>query len=339
MRRRIVIIAIAAMLTGCGTASQTFRTSSPVAASGGATVPAPTAAASAGRAGLVSWVDQPATAPPPPLAPVPPPPAYPACRADQIKASAGRGGVGLGNVLSVVMLTNVSSSNCSLSGYPTSLTGVHADGSQHVLSPGHGTQFDQQFAWPANLRNGQSGQLGIGTWDGCPAAQQGQQQAHVQPTTAYSGEVVGLPGGGTVRASASFDTVCGVAVTTFGAPEPPPTLSGTYPGLSAHANLPSRVVAGTVLDYTVTLTNNTDRPVALDPCPIYQESIYAGQPHQHTYRLNCTAVHAIPADGSVTYAMQIPVPDTSTSAAKFSWGISNSAGAYSGTVITIHPKA
>ena len=340
MRRLTVIIAIAAVLTGCGAASQTTGTSSPAAASGGTPVPSTTLVAGGGSAGPVPWIDGPAIAPPPPLVPTPPPPAYPACRASQIRASAGRGGVGLGHVLSVVVLTNVSGSSCSLSGYPTRFIGVHANRSQQVLSPGHGgTQIDQQFAWPANLHPDQSGKLGIGTADACPAAQQEQQKVHTRPPTAYSGEIVGLPGGGTVRASAPFDTVCGVAVTTFGGPEPATTQTGTYPGLTAHATLPSQVVAGTVLDYTVTLTNNTDRPVALAPCPIYQESIYAGQPHVDTYRLNCTTVRTVPAKGSVTYAMRIPVPDTTASAAKFGWGIPNSAGAYSGEAITIRPKA
>lgn len=47
---------------------------------------------------------------------------------------------------------------------------------------------------------------------------------------------------------------------------------------------------------------------------------------------------AIPADGSVTYAMRIPVPDTPARLTKFSWTIPNSQSADAGTVITISPR-
>ncbi|MHB2024493.1 MAG: DUF4232 domain-containing protein, partial [Mycobacteriales bacterium] len=102
--------------------------------------------------GVVAWVDQPATptAPPPPTAPTPPPPAYPACTASQLQGSSAPGGAATGNLLSVVVLTNVGPSPCSLSGYPASLVGVHADGTRQVFSPLHGTAFDASFAWPAN---------------------------------------------------------------------------------------------------------------------------------------------------------------------------------------------
>ena len=288
---------------------------------------------SGGSAPVVPWLDESATVPPSPT-PGPPLPAYRACRADQLAVSLGRGGVYALDWETVVVLTNVSSSRCSLSGYPTSLIGVHSDGVQQPLAQAHGTQSDEGYAWPANLLPGQSGGLGIVGNGGCQAAQQNFQE----PATEYAGEIIGLPGGGSVRASAPLNAICGVAVTRLGAPAPPaPT--GTYPGLSAHADLPSQVVAGTVLAYTVTLTNNTSRPMSLSPCPVYQEIINVGHPAQYTYRLNCTIVHAVPANGSVTYAMEIPVPDTRASRAKFGWFIPNSAGASASTVMTVTTRA
>ncbi len=233
----------------------------------------------------------------------------------------------------MVVLTNAGSSPCSLSGYPTSLVGVHADGRRRSLSPSHGTQFDTQFAWPADLRPGQSGRLGIATWDACPAAQVPGGLSN--PAHAYTGEVVGLPGGGTVRADAPFDAVCGVGVTTFGSPEPQPSQTGAYPGLQAKADLPATAVAGTTLNYTVTLTNTGDQPVNLVPCPVYSEIINTGTVHSYSYRLNCSTVQSIAAGDSVTYAMRIPVPTGHSGIAKFGWSIPNSATAFAGTTLTI----
>lgn len=285
---------------------------------------------------VVAWVDQPATPPaPPPLqgAPAPPPPAYPACTASQLQGSSAPGGAATGNLLSVVVLTNVGPSPCSLSGYPASLVGVHADGTRQVFSPLHGTAFDASFAWPANLRPGDSGRLGIVTWDGCSAAQ--APGAFSDPATSYTAELVGVPGGGSVHATAPFNAVCGVGVTTFGVPQPQPESTGSYPGLGAKANVAATVVAGTTLSYTVTLTNSSAKTVSLNPCPVYTEGIYGRSAHLHSYRLNCSTVHSIAAGDSVTYAMRIPVPAGYQGVAKFGWSIPGSAAAFAGTEITI----
>jgi hypothetical protein len=72
----------------------------------------------------------------------------------------------------------------------------------------------------------------------------------------------------------------------------------------------------------VTLANPTGRAVALSPCPSYEEFI--GLPGAQVsasasyYYLNCQAAPVIPADGSVTFAMRIQVPD-GTGLAKFLW--------------------
>lgn len=328
-RRRAVryaAAATAAVLVAAGTAGAVLA-ASPASQPATVRVAGPSSA-------VVPWVDQPATPPSPAAPPTPPPPAYPACTAAQLAGSSAPGGAAAGNLLSVVVLTNTSRTPCSLSGYPTSLVGVHADGTRTTLSPMRGNgMFDDQFSWPANLRPGQSGRLGIATSDGCGPAQ--TPGALTDPATSYPAELVGLPGGGTVRATATFNAVCGVGVTTFGTPPPPAPPAGAYPDLQAKASLPSTAVAGATLRYTVTLTNTGSHPLSLTPCPVYTEGLYTTVADAHSYRLNCSTVHAIAAGDSVTYAMRIPVPANYTGAAKFGWSIPNSASAFTGTVIAI----
>lgn len=276
-------------------------------------------------ADLVPWLDEPGS-PPPPMSPLPTPtppaPAYPACTAAQLIAEPGQGGGATGNDITVIALHNVGKSNCSLFGYPTSLVGVRADGSKVTLHPGHRGMFSEFYTWPADLKPGGIGHVGIMFWMGCDAA----QSPGADKLTSFTSAILGLPGGGTVMAPAAFTTTCGISVTTFGGPPPPPPMvEGPYPGLTAHADLPPTAVAGSTLDYTVTLTNTTDHDVVLDPCPVYEQGIYAAaapisQPHY--FQLSCEAVHVIAAHESVTYAMRIAVPNAPTGTfAKFVWQV------------------
>ena len=113
-------------------------------------------------------------------------------------------------------------------------------------------------------------------------------------------------------------------------PTPNPTPSPAPLHASLSAALSAR--AGSVLEYTVTLTDVTAEPVVLDPCPYYVESlggrvvgnttpppgfpsakpwrgepIYAGYAKE-AYELNCADVQSIPAGGAATFAMRLRVP-------------------------------
>lgn len=300
----------------------------------------PSASPSTTSTSVVPWLDEPASPPPPvspPPTPTPPAPAYPACTAAQLTAKPGQGQGAAGNDITVIALYNVSASNCSLFGYPTSLVGVRADGSKVALHPGHRGMFSEFYTWPADLKPGGIGNVGIMFTMACDAA----QRPGANKLTSFTSAILGMPGGGTVTARAAFTTTCGVSVTTFGGPPPPPPMvESPYPGLAAHADLPPTAVAGSTLDYTVTLTNTTDHDVALDPCPVYEQGIYgAGEPVStpRFYRLNCETVHAVPAHESVRYAMRIAVPNAPTrTVAKFVWQIEPpGAGPGAGGVVTI----
>jgi len=277
---------------------------------------------------VAPWVDRPASLPAPPPSPPPPSAAYPACRADQIKVRAGSAGAATGHIANTLLLINFGDRPCTLAGYPTSVTGVRADGAQVSLHAGHGTFFDGAGYWPANLQPGDHGELVVATADVCAAL----NQPTPQPDP-YASVLVGLPGGGDVRAAVGFDAACGVDVSELGVRASPPPDPDAYPGLTATMHAPSTVPAGTLMHFTVTLTNGGNAVVALDPCPVYAESIYSDGPHEHVYELNCDTVHSIGPGESVTYAMQIPVPST-RGLAKFGWRLP--AGAvFAGDVLTI----
>lgn len=61
--------------------------------------------------------------------------------------------------------------------------------------------------------------------------------------------------------------------------------------------------AGTVLSYTVTLTNPTAQPISLQPCPGYwAHGFFHGESMVHD-QLNCDGHTAIGSKARVTFAM------------------------------------
>lgn len=86
------------------------------------------------------------------------------------------------------------------------------------------------------------------------------------------------------------------------------------------SRVPGSVSPGDSVTYAVTLTNPTSTAISLDPCPSYQEGIKGQRSSVHTYQLNCGAVGQIAAHSSVSFAMQLPLPDHVTpGAAVLNW--------------------
>lgn len=74
---------------------------------------------------------------------------------------------------------------------------------------------------------------------------------------------------------------------------------------------------GHTITYHVVLSNPTGHPIPLDDCPGYIQERFSRGDATHEavndhqlYRLNCRPVHAIPAHGSVRFAMVVEVPST-----------------------------
>lgn len=292
------------------------------------------APAVSGSSDLVPWVDRPASPPPFPATPTPPPPAYPACAAGQLQARITGGGAAAGNDIEEISLTNISAANCTLSGYAQHAVGVREDGTRQTLPTGPAitTMFDSRYAWPANLRPGQSAGVGIATTSTCGLPKE----------TNFQALELTLAGGGTLHIAGDFAYYCTVAITGMGAPTPSAPDPQAYPGVIASSTMPAVVTAGETVTYVVTLTNTTSRDVALGPCPVYTESIYSpavASPSVHSYYLNCDTVRSIPAHGRVRYQMKIQAPDAPSQGGKFGWDIPNSQSARVGAGIAIDAGA
>lgn len=82
-------------------------------------------------------------------------------------------------------------------------------------------------------------------------------------------------------------------------PPPPPI------HLHASLELPATVAAGDTL--VVGLTNPTNRPVPLRPCPAYVQAI-ATPAIKDVEGLNCTPVPAVPAHRAIRFQMRLHIP-------------------------------
>jgi len=202
------------------------------------------------------------------------------------------------------------------------VTGVRANGGRVRLAGASGEQPAVNLVGPANLRPGQSAQVALTTTYGCAA------QSCSRAT--YTAVFVGIGSSGKVRfdfpRGQPFTAVNGVGASAFGVPKPASQglVSSPLNALTVSFSLPSTLTEGTTASYSVTLHNPASHAVSLRPCPSYQEFLAgpgaAPAAGMHRYYLNCQAVSQIPAHGSVTFGMRIPVPAT-PGVAKFGWAL------------------
>ncbi len=269
----VVMVAMTMMLAGCTSLS----------------TPAPQHTA----AGVVAWISAPAppttstTTTTTTLAPAPP------CSASGLRIRVGPGGVGLGNVVVPIYLTNVGKVTCRLSGYP-SLTAITTAGAHILLKPGYGTYFGDMTA--VDLRPSARGNYLLAGTDMCFGA----TTTTTQPV--YRAVVVELPSGKGSFLTKSFppcgpiygfdESQLGVTPPAAGVFVPAP---GTLASLQAKVEPPARIEGGHVLHYTVVLSNPGPRAVSFSPCPGYTEilTLIMGahvQVHTWSYKLNCQGI-------------------------------------------------
>lgn len=287
--------------------------------------------------GVVAWVDHPAVQVP--IVPRFPPYSTGAgpCRPAGLSVSHGQLGYATGITDVEVYLTSHSATACWLDGYP-GIAGVAADGTVTPLRAQHGS-FLGSPGPSANITPGQTAAIYISGGDNCALALDGEHQV-------YPELLIGLPGGGTVGVyGTGFDAICGVSVSPFGVPAdqpqwPPPSL------LTARIPAEPTARAGTDLIYLVTLANPAGRPFPLRPCPSYAEFLGgltgSGAAKSYLvryYYLNCGTVHAIPAHGSVTYQIKLPLPPRQPAGfySKLDWQIQGGTGPAAATSLTVEP--
>jgi hypothetical protein len=307
-----------------------------IAACGG---PAPGAATPHAPAtpGVIAWIDRPAAR----VRVVPRFPPYPTgarpCRPADLGVSHGQLRYATGNTSVQVSFTNHSAAACWLHGYPA-IAGAAADGTVTPLRARHGS-FPESPGPAANIKPGQMAAIYISGGDNCPLALAGEHQV-------YPELLIGLPGGGTVGAyRTGFDAICGVSVSPFGVPADQPQWPAPSP-LTARITAGPTARAGTDFGYLITLANPAANPFPLRPCPSYAEYLGgltgpgAGKSYLvKYYYLNCSTVQAIPAHGSVTYQMKLPLPSGLPAGpySKLDWQIQGGTGPAAATSLTVEP--
>ena len=202
---------LAALVSACGT--QHLGTSGTTSG-----IPRASAARPAGTVGKVAWVDRAAPVyTRAAVIPVQKAPAakYAACASTDLTASDGDISMGTGRVADYIVLTNKGDKACTLSGGPSSLIGIRADGSRKALATGPAGQFGN-LVGPANLQPGQSAQVAITTTYLCTAGEAGK-------TDEYTSVEIGL-GGGDDQTKLSgqshpLNAICGADVSDFGVPD------------------------------------------------------------------------------------------------------------------------
>ncbi|HYS03228.1 MAG TPA: DUF4232 domain-containing protein [Candidatus Eisenbacteria bacterium] len=274
----------------------------------------------------------------PPVFPTSPPTVIPAgtlpCRgSDLVVSYRGTVGIGGGVVGTAIWLGNRSDVACLLSGLP-GIRLLNVRGQQIAITYQPITRLP---ATPVLLAahtddvassNGEPGRAALSvewqtfdeTTQSCP-----------NQAPAAGAIAIRLPGdsteltvavGGDVRPLAPCNSRIQVSPFQGFQPPPPPVPHRLVATLSA----PAHVRAGERLRYTVTLRNITGEPVTFgSACPSYFES--GGMGHQllgkEGYGLNCHPVEAIPAGGTVTFAMELAVlPSAAPGDNTFRWDLS-----------------
>jgi Protein of unknown function (DUF4232) len=330
-RRLAVFFAIAVTAAACVAPSGALDSPSGTSAN----TPVASAALTASpSAGIVPWVDAPAPAFVEPTASPYPADARP-CRQQDLAVKVGPGGAALGNYNLPVSFVNVSNTACLLAGSPT-IAGLTAAGTLVPLNASEGSYFGDPGP-TANMGPGGVTVLNISGADACDEILAGAHK--VYPTLRLdlaSGGSIDIPGGG-------FDTICGVSVSAFGVPADAQSAAGPPPSpLTAAISAPATAAPGAVLEFTVTLTNQTATDVALEPCPAYEEFIGSGDTTWvatiRDYYLNCATASTIPAGGALTFAMRLALPANQPAGmAKFGWDIQGGAGPWAGAPLQVRP--
>lgn len=212
--------------------------------------------------------------------------------------------------LGLLIATNIGSAVCSLVGTPRAASVATSSG-RRVPVALHATQLPGGA--DTDLRPGGQARL--------PVQYEGPEAGACTAELPQSLRLT-LPAGGTVAVThPPFPTVScpSLAVGTFfvvGADKPLPM---PLDALQVTLHLPATVQAGTVLSYTVTLTNPTKQPISLVPCPGYwAHGFINGESVVHD-QLNCDGITAIGSGNSVTFAMRIPVPAAPDPGAPLYW--------------------
>jgi hypothetical protein len=247
----------------------------------------------------VPWLDLPATEHPEPER-TPRPDASP-CRAVDLAFDRVNGARAGEHHLDSLGFRNVGATRCTLSGRPvllgrnvtTGATGALRVSTRTAITP----STDQM---PATIDPGEVAEVTIETYETCPNA---------DAETTYDALRLRLPrDAGELALDDSIDATCGVSMTPWYRRPVPRNVYDPLARLIVSIEAPRQAAVGTSLEFVVVLTNPTGEDLALNPCPNYSMWLAGPLKVFRAHRLNCT-VPAVPAGGTVRFAMRLEVPD------------------------------
>jgi len=251
-----------------------------------------------------------------------------ACAAADVQLSAGPAGAWRGQATQEIRIVNSGGEACQLPGFPNVQLQPANEAPQTV---GASEQAPQLASTRIELAPGEEAIVLLGTPGSCEAANRPQRKVSKRLQVA-------LPGGGLkILDGVHVDTLCGRAtVMRFdrvqgeaAARAMEMKASGALSQLTGSLSAPDEAARGGLLRYTVTLSNPGATPVSLAACPAYTQSVYAdGKSADMTARLNCAGAGGqIPANGSVSFDMQVQVPaGLAAGNGKLSWKLDGGPG-------------
>jgi hypothetical protein len=115
---------------------------------------------------------------------------------------------------------------------------------------------------------------------------------------------------------------------TITVPSSSPSAPASATALSPTLTAGGPATPGQSHDFAVTLTNTGVSTASLSPCPSYEEGfkrVGSFDGFGVSYQLNCAAAAPIPAGGSETFEMEVPVPASMPAGRDaFTWAIAGS---------------
>lgn len=251
-----------------------------------------------------------------------------ACAAADVRVSAGQAGAWRGQATQEIRIANAGAEACHLPGFPSVQLQPANEAPQTV---GASESAPELQSTRLELAPGEEIVVLLGTPGSCEAANRPERKVSKRLQLA-------LPGGGLKTVDGvHVDTLCGRAtVMRFERVQSEASAralamkaSGALSQLTGSISAPDEASRGGLLRYTVTLSNPTAAPVSLAACPSYTQSLWAeGRSTDATLRLNCAAAGGqIPANGSVSFDMQVAVPaGLAAGNGKLSWKLDGGPG-------------
>jgi hypothetical protein len=232
----------------------------------------------------------------------------------------GSGAVGMQGatetMAGAVSLRNTSSHDCVLVGIPT-LTLLSRDG--RTLAVKQGVRALRAFGgaprWPGyprvSLRPGQTADAFF-IWQDNYCAKKTATAMRMDWHGVTRTIQIGMGRGETPPCNAPGHQSY-ISVFMFEPRYAPPAPTPRQLPLRVNLDVPHSATPGEQINYRVTLTNYSKRPVVFHRCPTYWQGVTPTDPHQITGAtralvLNCRNTRAIPPGGHRTYGMRYTIP-------------------------------